>query len=302
MVWKKIVAATAAVIGLASAAAAPAQAQDLRSLIESPNVTTCSSEFLIAIPGGGGTTSFMPEKMPIGAMVKEIALDTYRQSRGSIQPVWIGYNSTPFTLSTYTDSSRSGYRETSATMRRLARMCPKAQFSIVGYSEGADIGAKLVNNMGKGRGPLPAHKINSAVFVSNPHLADNGGAFAGGATKETRGALERLDGGYGELSDRVLDVCRTDDPICALPHEWRVHVDPMLRMATLRGRVPVSGFATIVAKRSPTTIPLLLSVRNHGMYGPRLLGPAAGWILERHAPVRPAQPKPSEEARPTQER
>ena len=102
MVWKKIVAATAAVIGLASAAAAPAQAQDLRSLIVSPNVTTCSSEFLIAIPGGGGTTSFMPEKMPIGAMVKEIALDTYRQSRGSIP---VSY--THLTLPTILRSCRS---------------------------------------------------------------------------------------------------------------------------------------------------------------------------------------------------
>ena len=298
--WKKFVAAVAAAVGLVAACATPAQAQDLRSLIESPNVNKCSEEFLITIPGGGNTASFLPEKAPIGPKVTEVATRVHGATRGKIQPVWITYAASPFTLYSYNDSSNKGYWEASGTMRRLARMCPKATFSITGYSEGADIGAKLINNIGHGRGPVPAKKVNSAVLISNPHLADNGGSFAAGATRDDRGALEELKGGYGELGSRVLDVCRKDDPICSLPAEWRNHVNPFLRMAALRGQVPMTEFAAIVAKRSPTTLPLLFSVYNHTQYGGRMLEDGAQWIISRRAPIREDRPQPRAE-HPSQE-
>lgn len=293
--WKKLVAAVAASLGLTAACVTPAEAQDIRSLIESPNVTTCTNEFLITIPGGGNTASFLPEKAPVGPKVTEVATSVYRGTDGRVQPVWITYPATPFTLLSYNDSSAQGYVEAAATMRRLAHMCPNATFSITGYSEGADIGARLLNNIGHGRGPVPAKKINSAVLISNPHLADNGGAFAGGANHQDRGALEKLNGGYGELGSRVLDICRKDDPICALPAEWRTHVDPFLRVATLRGQFPITEFIAIIAKRSPTTLPLLLSVGNHGQYGGPVLQEGAQWIISRHAPARQDRPEPRAE-------
>lgn len=284
--WKKILAAAATVVGLASVCAAPAEAQDLRSLIESPNVTKCAEEFLIDIPGGGNTVSFLPEKAPVGGKETEISKGVFHASRGRIQPVWIAYNSTPFALLSYNDSARDGYRAASDTMRRLANMCPNATFSITGYSEGADIGAQLVNNIAHGRGPIPAKRVNSAVFVSNPHLADNGGSFSGGATRTDQGALERLEGGYGELGPRVLDICRADDPICAFPKEWRVHVEPFLRVAMFRGQFPVTEFLAIIAKRSPTTLPLIFSMANHVQYGGPNLAPGPQWILSRQGPIR----------------
>ncbi len=290
MLWKKIAATVAAAVGLAAAGAAPVEAQDLRSLIESPNVNKCADEFLITVPGGGNTVSFLPEKFPVGPKVTEVATGVFKATRGTVQPVWIAYNATPFTLLSYNDSSNRGYWEASGTMRRLARMCPKATFSITGYSEGADIGSKLLNNIGHGRGPVSANRVNSALLISNPHLGDNGGAFTAGATRMNRGALEHLEGGYGELGPRVLDMCRLDDPICALPPEWHNHVDPFLRMATLRGQVPVTEFAAIVARRSPTTLPLVLSVYNHGQYGGPMIAEGIQWIVSRQAPIRNDRP------------
>ena len=73
MLWKKIAATVAAAVGLAAAGAAPVEAQDLRSLIESPNVNKCADEFLITVPGGGNTVSFLPEKFPVGPKVTEVA-------------------------------------------------------------------------------------------------------------------------------------------------------------------------------------------------------------------------------------
>ncbi|WKK61442.1 cutinase family protein [Corynebacterium sp. P3-F1] len=286
--WKKIVAAAAAAVGIASVSATPTDAQDLSSLAQSPKVTKCSDEFLIDIPGGGNTVPFLPETAPIGGKETEVSTGVYRASHGRIQPVWISYMSIPFTFMSYNDSSRDGYRVASDTMRRLADMCPNATFSITGYSEGADIGAQLVNAIGHGRGPVPANRVNSAVFISNPHLADNGGSFSGGATAANQGALERLDGGYGELGPRVLDICRSDDPICAFPDEWRVHVDPFLRVAMFRGQVPVTELLTIIAKRSPTTLPLIFSMVNHVNYGGANLAEGPAWILSRQAPIRQA--------------
>lgn len=288
--FKKIAAAVVAAgmaIGSAFAGATPAQAQDVKSLIESPTVNKCSSEFLIVVPGGGNTFSFLPEKAPVGPKVTPLAQTVHQRTGGKIQPVWIAYTAVPFTLMTYNDSARAGYNEATSTIRRLARMCPKATFSITGYSEGAGIGAQLVNNIAHGRGPIPANRMNSAVLISNPHLADNGGVFSGGATASHTGALETLQGGYGELGPRVLDVCRVNDPICSLPAEWRTHVDPMLRIAAFRGKVPMTELAAIVAMRSPTTLPLILSVSNHGKYGDETYVEGANWIISRSAPARP---------------
>lgn len=281
MLFKRIVASVVAASALLTSGAIQASAQDLRSLIQSPNVETCSEEFMITIPGGANTASFLPEKAPVGPKLTEIATGVFRATDGRIQPVWITYRSTPFTLLSYDDSSREGYGRAASTMRRLERMCPHATFSITGYSEGADIGARLVNDIGHGRGPVPAQKVNSAVFVSNPHLADNGGAFAGGATRFDQRALERLEGGYGELGPRVLDVCRKDDPICALPVEWRTHVSPFLRVAMFRGQIPATEVAAIIAERSPSTLPLLYSLGNHGRYGGPMLKEASRWIISR---------------------
>lgn len=277
MLLKKI-AAVAVALGFVAGGVAQASAQDMSSVIESPNVTTCSREFLITIPGGANTASFLPEKAPVGPKVTPVAQRVHQRTGGTTQPVWITYPAVPFTLMTYTDSARAGYNDASATMRRLSRMCPDATFSITGFSEGAGIGAQLINDIAHDRGPIQKEKFRSAALISNPHLADNGGHFRAGATAADKGALETLEGGYGELGPRVLDICRPDDPICSLPDEWRRHVDPMLRVATLRGQMPITELAAIVAMRSPTTLPLLLSVYNHGQYGEVSYGEAVNWI------------------------
>ena len=282
MLRKKIAAAFLAAgtaFGLITTGATEASAQDLPALITSPNVTTCSSEFLITIPGGGNTFTFLPEKAPVGAKVTEVATGVYHRSGRKVQPVWITYPAVPFMLMSYNDSSRAGYDKAFSTTQRLARMCPDARFSFTGYSEGADVGTKLINAIAQGRGPIPAEKVRASVFISNPHLGDNGGHFAFGATHNDRGALESLDGGYGELGERTLDICFKDDPVCALPEEWRTQVSPFLRVATLRGQFPVTESLAIIARRSPTTLPLVISMYNHTKYGPDTFRAGTDWIL-----------------------
>lgn len=283
--WKRFAATIAAAVGLTAASVAPADAQDLPSLIESPNVTKCSDEFLITVPGGGGTLPIFPEKAPVGYLESTLATRVFHASERRIQPVWIAYMSTPFTLLSYNDSSRDGYRRATDTMRRLSDMCPNATFSITGYSEGADIGAQLLNDIGHGRGPVPANRVNSAVLLSNPHLADNGGHFEGGATHLDQGALERLDGGYGELGPRVLDICRNDDPICVFPAEWREHVNPFVRVATFRGQIRVTEVLNIIAQRNPSALTLIFNMPNHIRYGEPFIASGVNWILSNQAPI-----------------
>ena len=253
MLRRKIAAAAIAVataFGSTFAITPEAQAQDVAALIASPNVTKCSEEFLIAVPGGGTTFSFLPEKAPVGAKVTEVATDVYYRTGGRIQPVWIAYPSVPFLVMSYKDSSAKGYEKAASTMRRLANMCPNAKFSITGYSEGADIG-------------------------------DNGGVFAMGATAEHRGGLETPPGGYGELGSRTMDLCFVDDSVCALPEEWRAHVSPVVRSATFRGEFALSHFVSIIMQTAPHTLPDLVGLYNHTQYGTPAFNTAVNWILQR---------------------
>lgn len=277
----KKVAASVVAVGLAASGVAQAGAQDLRSVIESPHVNKCSPEFLITVPGGANTASFFPEKLATPGKATDVAKAVYHRTGGTVQPVWITYPAVPFMLMPYNDSARAGYNVAASTIHRLSAMCPDATFSFTGYSEGAGIGAQLVNNIAHGRGPIPANKMSSAAFVSNPHLADNGGAFGGGATKTDRGALEILPGGYGQVGNRVLDVCRVDDPVCSLPGQWRVHVDPALRIAALRGRIPVTELILPLIRKAPETIPFIMTFFNHGQYGSGMTNQAAQWIIDR---------------------
>ncbi|MCZ9292905.1 cutinase family protein [Corynebacterium meitnerae] len=284
MLRRKIAAAAIAVataFGSTFAITPEAQAQDVAALIASPNVTKCSEEFLIAVPGGGTTFSFLPEKAPVGAKVTEVATDVYYRTGGRIQPVWIAYPSVPFLVMSYKDSSAKGYEKAASTMRRLANMCPNAKFSITGYSEGADIGAQLINNISHGRGPIPAEKFTKAALISNPRLGDNGGVFAMGATAEHRGGLETPPGGYGELGSRTMDLCFVDDSVCALPEEWRAHVSPVVRSATFRGEFALSHFVSIIMQTAPHTLPDLVGLYNHTQYGTPAFNTAVNWILQR---------------------
>ncbi|GAB3075920.1 cutinase family protein [Corynebacterium aquatimens] len=272
--WKKF-AAAALTIAMTFMGVAHADAQP-RSFGQRSG---CASEYLIAIPGGGNTLPGLPSEAPVGDKVYHVSTGVRARSGGTIKTVRIAYAAVPFAVLSYTDSERSGYDETNRTISRLAHQCPEANFSITGFSEGAGIGAKIINDIAYGRGPIPAQRFSSAALISNPRLGDNGGAFGGGAYEVHKGALEALPGGYGKVGSRVLDICRVDDPICALPEELRSGVDPMLRVAVFRGQLPVMEI--LAATGVPVILTFLFGFGNHGKYGPDSYNQASQWIVDR---------------------
>ena len=286
MVCAAAIACGVAMSGITDAHAQSSTVDELRNLIEGPLVTTCSPEFLVVVPGGGGTVPGLSEKLPRGSKVTDIARNVRDRSRGTVQPVWVSYPAVPFAVMPYPESERKGREEMIKTVRRLARMCPRATFSFTGYSEGAGIASMVINDIAYGRGPIPAERFNSASLVSNPRLGDNGGAFYGGAGPGNKGALGVLHGGYGQLGSRVIDVCRADDPICALPYEWQHHVDPLLRIVIFRGQMPLMDILSVLTQDLSVSIPFVSSFRNHTLYGHETYHVGSQWILERRGPAR----------------
>lgn len=76
-------------------------------------------------------------------------------------------------------------------------------------------------------------------------------AQAGSAPKNTKGAFGALPGGYGELTDRVLDICRVGDIVCETSDAASHMAKSLAKTAVLTSNLNmVENVATISAMTS----------------------------------------------------
>lgn len=280
MFFKKLAASALAALTVVAGVAHAPQA-DAAPFRFSTQVTTCSDEFLIAIPGGTNTVSWLPETAPVGPMVTDVAHRVKARTAGRVQPVWVPYAAAPFALMPYQVSERAGFDAANASIRRLAAMCPNAKFSITGYSEGAGIGAMIIRDIAYDRGPIPASRFSSAALLSNPRMGNNGAVYAGGSVASTRGALGGVEGGYGKLGGKVMEYCNPSDPICSLPAIAESAVDPLMRTVVLRGQLPIMELMALFGPNLLQAIPAFWSIRNHMHYNAPAWDTMAGFIVAR---------------------
>lgn len=178
--------------------------------VATPSLPRCESNIVVLVPGGGNTTRGMPESLPVGAYTSD--LGAMVEKPGTSASRTVAYSSMPFVATPYTKVRADGISQTRSLMARTAARCPSSTLSLAGYSLGADVASHVAADIGFGRGPVPADRFGSAVLISNPNRSTVT-AQAGGATGG-QGVFGPLAGGYGEVGDRVMDVCNTSDYIC----------------------------------------------------------------------------------------
>lgn len=287
---KRIAAAAATTVAalVPSVGVPAAQAQGMPAPITSSDNTAgllhqqgCKPHYLIAVPGGANTVAGVPTFLPHGGQVFTTGLLSQARTNGAIQPLWVSYNSAAFAQRPYYAASADAYAATRGTVETLARTCPEAAFSFTGYSLGADVTARLTRDIAYGNGPIGPERVDAVAVIANPYQGHNGAALSPGTSPDSVGALGELEGGYGVLADRVLEICRPDDIVCSMREEHRALVAPAMRTHLSAGRVPFSEFEAIVRTLGLNSVGVLSGMAAHGGYA--TFGPqqASDWIVQR---------------------
>lgn len=206
----------------------------------------CSPKQVVVVPGGGNTVPFAPEQAPLG-------LITFTAGNAlAVQPdadvTYVPYTSHGFVVTPYRESSNDGYRNAARIISRIQHDCPNSSISLVGYSLGADVSARIINDAAYNRGPLDKNRFAGAVLYANPYQGGNGAVQYPPKPDVNTGALGQLNGGFGSLGSKVLEVCNPSDAVCAFPDQYRGIVEPSMRMDVLHGRAPSAEIFNEVAR------------------------------------------------------
>lgn len=137
---------------------------------------------------------------------------------------------------TYDDSRNEGTATTEAELSAVHAECPLTDFIIAGFSQGAVIGGDIANKIGTGVGVIPAERVRGVALVADgrrePGVGQHvGNPVAGIGAEVSLRPVERLvqavtpgasmrgprPGGFGDLQDRVFEICAPDDSVCDAP-------------------------------------------------------------------------------------
>lgn len=188
---------------------------------------------------------------------------------GSYAAVYIEY---PANMNSYEDAVNAGVDNTETVMRSIHASCPDTKFSIVGYSEGADVARRVAMEVGNQDGQDGSYDIlDPASVVGVVILADagrnlGGGPFPGAENEfrnpdgfdlayqsgqsgtSGRGALPGTSGSFGALDGKVASFCSEGDLTCSAPEniallQLAINVGRQLNVDSLQkdGLTPATG-------------------------------------------------------------
>ncbi|WP_406268175.1 cutinase family protein [Nocardia sp. NBC_00881] len=257
------------------------------------SVTECHDMVTISVAGRNDTPVAGTTKMLVGANGEELpaALSGDHRSDwvdpvvnapadavdpGSYAAVYIAY---PANMATYEDAVTTGVANTEQVMREIAKACPDTKFSVVGYSEGADVVRRVAMNIGHqdadrdgGYGIVDPADVVGVVILADAGRTAGEGPFPGAedpfgnpdgfdqryqnGTKPApgQGALPGTSGDFGALNGKIASFCSDGDLTCAAPEnisllQLAVNVGRQLNVDALErdGLTPATGQDVAVA-------------------------------------------------------
>ncbi|MFD0360487.1 cutinase family protein [Nocardia sp. GCM10030253] len=280
----------AAVIAASWALTSPPQTRDTQL---TTSVTECHDMVTISVAGRGDTPVAGTTKLLVGANGEELpaALSGDHRSEwvdpvvnapaGAVDPgayaaVYIAY---PANMASYEDAVTAGVANTEQVMREITQACPDTRFSIVGYSEGADVVRRVAMNIGHqdadrdgGYGIVDPADVVGVVILADSGRSAGDGPFPGAkdpfgnpdgfdqqyqnGTKPApgQGALPGTSGDFGALNGKIASFCSEGDLTCAAPEnisllQLAVNVGRQLNVDALEreGLTPATGQDVAVA-------------------------------------------------------
>ncbi|BBY26539.1 cutinase family protein [Mycolicibacterium sediminis] len=222
---------------------------------------SCPDVQMISIPG---TWESSPQMDPLNPTQFPIALllNVSNPLRGEFDGQRLGVYTVPYTAQfhnpfsadkqmSYNDSRAEGTRVTLDEIKRVNEACPLTSFVFVGFSQGAIIAGDIASDIGNGRGPIDQDLVLGVTLIADGRRQEGVGVDVGpnppgqGAeiTLHEVPMLKQLGldmtgprpGGFGELNDRVNQICGTGDLICSAPEGAFSIANLPQTLATLSG-------------------------------------------------------------------
>lgn len=280
--------AAPAMLGVAAIVAAsfviPSGSQSIETELTS-QVTDCHDMVTVSIAGRNDTPVPGETLMLIGEDDKALPA----AQAGDYNSVWLDpiinapggpsgdyaamYIQYPANMATYEDAVNAGVENTQQVMRAIQAACPDTQFSIVGYSEGADVARRVAMNIGNQEmnkngefGIVDPARVLGVVILADAGRAAGQGPFPGAENPYTRpdnfdtnyqdgknaasgkGALPDIGGSFGALDGKVAAFCSDGDLTCAAPEnisllQLAVNVGRQINVDALeaQGLTPATG-------------------------------------------------------------
>jgi hypothetical protein len=189
---------------------------------------------------------------------------------GAYAAVYIAY---PADMSTYEDAVNAGVANTEQVMREISAACPDTKFSIVGYSEGADVVRRVAMKIGHQEpgqdgayGIVDPDDVVGVVILADSGRSAGDGPFPGskdpfgnpdgfdqqyqnGANPVPgQGAVQGTSGDFGALNGKIASFCSDGDLTCSAPQnisllQLVVNVGRQLNVDALErdGLTPATG-------------------------------------------------------------
>ncbi|WP_330251617.1 cutinase family protein [Nocardia sp. NBC_00565] len=281
--------AAPAVLGVAAVVAASlalTSSPQTRDTQLTSSVTECHDMVTISVAGRGDTPVAGTTKLLVDANGAELpaALSGDHSSEwvdpvvnapanavepGSYAAVYIAY---PANMASYEDAVNTGVANTEQVMREIAQACPDTKFSIVGYSEGADVVRRVAMTVGHqeadkdgGYGIVDPANVVGVVILADAGRTAGDGPFPGaqdpnhpdgfdqqyqnGANPTPgQGALPGTSGDFGALNGKIASFCSDGDLTCSAPQnisllQLAVNVGRQLNVDALErdGLTPATG-------------------------------------------------------------
>lgn len=137
----------------------------------------------------------------------------------------------------YDDSRNEGIAKVNGELEHIATTCPSTEFILAGFSQGAVILGDIANAIGTGNGAVDQSKILGVALIADGRrvngVGQNPGVELHGigaeiALQPVEGLIQVIvpgasmrgerEGGFGELDNRVQQICAPNDTICDAPH------------------------------------------------------------------------------------
>ncbi|WP_063050279.1 cutinase family protein [Nocardia arthritidis] len=189
---------------------------------------------------------------------------------GAYAAVYIAY---PANMSTYEDAVNAGVANTEQVMREISAACPDTKFSIVGYSEGADVVRRVAMKIGHQEpgqdgayGIVDPDDVVGVVILADSGRSAGDGPFPGSKDPFSnpdgfdqqyqngtnpvpgQGAAQGTSGDFGALNGKIASFCSDGDLTCSAPQnisllQLVVNVGRQLNVDALErdGLTPATG-------------------------------------------------------------
>lgn len=295
------VAVSATVLVAAGSGIGPAAAQPASWLDDL--VGTCPALYTLAVQGTGQSAPDAPVKADTGMLgtVIDPLLNQARALGASVDRAYIPYpaafgGAVPGGKDSYATSVGIAEENLREAAKRVVSQCPDTKLAVLGYSQGAHAASVFLDEVGSGKGIVPAAAVAGAALFGSPARAEGAGIFpgtrqsspspvpgtSGGAVKALpavsvsapvgagiapKGAIS---GNYGSLSGRVSSWCESGDLACDAPPNA-----PIARaVVNVAGQAEVGGdpilaLSTIGKALGSTVFNVAVDVVNEDIQVPR---------------------------------